>query len=130
MGYGIGGLATLLPFVAGVSAPIFLHDNIGSVCAALGVCWIVGVQFTLYKRINALYAKASLPLPLNAHWVVIPGLNLIAGLRSVHFLSEVHARNRGELTSHDVLAKLFPVIGKETLTAKEVVTKPALWIRL
>lgn len=128
-GLGRGALFALGPFTLGLFLTAFVPRSLASWTASFAVAWIVGIQFTLYRRINALFASRNEPEPLNPHWVVLPGLNLIAGLRGVHFLAVFWARERGE-SEDDWLAARLPFLGTDTLTAIEFFTSPRLWVNL
>lgn len=101
-GYGWSGTLCLLPFVLGVAIPPALAVFDPDVPSwfgwffLLGVAWIYIVQFRLYCTVNQLYRNAGLKEPLIVWWLFIPGLNLIVGLRQIHFLSEYWARLQGQ----------------------------------
>ncbi len=61
----------------------------------VGVVWIYIVQFKLYRTVNELYRQAGMKEPLVVWWIFIPGLNLIVGLRQIHFLSQFWAKEQG-----------------------------------
>lgn len=126
-GEGPGGLGALLPFVVGVTSPLYLPTGgPAEVGVAAGVLWIVSVQYYLYRRINALMvAKGNSP-PLTPWWIVIPGFNLVVGLRSVHFLNLAFGGERDA----DPVVGLFPFLGKETLGLWELIVTPSLWLQL
>lgn len=109
-GYGWSGTLSLLPFVLGVAVPQALRlfdpdvpDWFGWF-SLLGVVWIYIVQFKLYRTINQLYCQAGLKAPLTVWWMFVPGLNLVVGLRQIHFLSEYWAKKR-EITVKDPIAE-------------------------
>ncbi|PXF48627.1 hypothetical protein BWQ96_01479 [Gracilariopsis chorda] len=126
-GEGPGGVGALLPFVLGVTSPLYLPTGgPAEVGVAAGVLWIVSVQYYLYRRINALMvAKGNTP-PLTPWWIVIPGFNLVVGLRSVHFLSLAFGAKRDA----DPVIDIFPFLGKETLGLWELVVTPSLWLQV
>lgn len=61
----------------------------------LGIAWIYIVQFKLYRTVNELYRQAGMKEPLVVWWIFVPGLNLIVGLRQIHFLSQFWAKEQG-----------------------------------
>lgn len=75
----------------------------------LGVVWIYIVQFKLYRTINSLYRQAGMKEPLVVWWIFVPGLNLIVGLRQIHFLSQFWAREKGMIVK-DALAENLPFL--------------------
>lgn len=93
---------------------------------AAGIAWIVAIQFTLYRRVNELMLERDGYEPLVPWWVVVPGFNLVAGLRSVHFLSVVW----GFPPDDDPLVNFFPCLGVRTLGTLELATTPSLWVKL
>lgn len=117
-GKGWSGAVCLLPFVLGILVPqalrIFDPDVPGwfGWFSLLGVVWIYIVQFRLYRTVNALYMEAGLQPPLIVWWMFIPGLNLVVGLRQIHFLSQYWAQQRGQ-TIEDPIAKNLPIFFSE-----------------
>lgn len=113
-GQGWSGNLCLLPFVLGVTLPPLLAKFDPDVPPSfawfflLGIVWIYIVQFRLYRKVNQLYREEGLPEPLVVWWVFIPGLNLVVGLRQIHFLSEYWARKR-ELDHPDPVASFLPL---------------------
>ena len=99
-GNGWSGTLCLLPFVLGIAIPQLLwrlDPDVGSWFgwfSLLGIVWIYIVQFRLYRTINQLYCQEGLKAPLVVWWIFVPGLNLIVGLRQIHFLSEFWARKQ------------------------------------
>ena len=97
-GRGWSGALCLIPFVLGVVVPQLLWRFDPDVppefgwLSLLGIVWIYIVQFRLYRDTNALYRAEGRPEPLAVWWLFVPGLNLIVGLRQIHFLSEYWAR--------------------------------------
>ncbi len=95
------GAVCLIPFVLGIALPLLLAvfdpDVPGWFArfSFLGVLWIYIVQFRLYREINRLYIAEGWHPPLVSWWIVVPGFNLIVGLRQIHFLSEYWARLSG-----------------------------------
>jgi hypothetical protein len=114
-GYGWSGTLCLLPFVLGVAIPqllwIFDPDVPGwfGWFSLLGILWIYLVQFKLYQTVNQLYEQEGLPKPLVVWWIIIPGLNLVVGLRQIHFLSEYWARKQ-KIEVNDPLADNIPLL--------------------
>ncbi|MDM9379106.1 hypothetical protein QUB80_00085 [Chlorogloeopsis sp. ULAP01] len=114
-GYGWTGIMCLAPFVLGVAVPqalrLFDPDVPGwfGWFSLLGIVWIYIVQFRLYKTVNELYLQAGMKEPLVVWWLFVPGLNLIVGLRQIHFLSQYWAKKQGT-SIHDALAESIPLL--------------------
>ena len=112
-GKGWSGTLCLAPFVLGVIIPqllrIFDPDVPGwfGWFSMLGIAWIYIVQFRLYRDINELYRQAGIKEPLVVWWIFVPGLNLIVGLRQIHFLSQYWAMKQG-ITVNDLVADNIP----------------------
>jgi hypothetical protein len=100
-GKGWSGALCLLPFGLGVVIPqalrLFDPDVPGwfGWFSLVGIVWIYIVQFRLYNTVNELYRQAGMKAPLTIWWLFVPGLNLIVGLRQIHFLSEFWAEQSG-----------------------------------
>jgi hypothetical protein len=109
-GFGWSGTLSLAPFLLGIAVPqalrIFDPDVPGwfGWFSLLGIVWIYIVQFKLYKTVNQLYSQAQMKEPLVVWWLFVPGLNLIVGLRQIHFLSQFWAREQ-EIIVKDYLAE-------------------------
>ncbi|MBV6621736.1 MAG: hypothetical protein KI793_02085 [Rivularia sp. (in: Bacteria)] len=114
-GYGWSGIKCLAPFLLGVAVSqilrIFDPDVPGwfGWFSLLGIIWIYISQYRLYKTVNQLYRDAGMKEPLIVWWIFIPGLNLIVGLRQIHFLSEYWA-NKQNIAVSDFLAKSIPFL--------------------
>lgn len=114
-GSGWSGAFCLLPFVLGVSIPLALRlwdpDVPGwfGWLSLLGVIWIYIVQFRLYRAVNTLYREAGMKEPLVVWWLFVPGLNLVVGLRQIHFLSQFWAKQQGN-EQPDPLAQALPLL--------------------
>ena len=129
---GAGGYGTLFPFVYGIliGFPMtLLHIPGGELLIEAAGAWILLGQINLYKRVNELCMeeediKAKLGLedpPLYEWWAILPPpLDVVVGLRQVHFLSEFWRVKRGYTYEKDVIAEeLFPFISmKERFTLK------------
>ncbi|MEM9009167.1 MAG: hypothetical protein AAGE59_37385 [Cyanobacteria bacterium P01_F01_bin.86] len=106
------GALCIIPFVVGIVLPLALAQfdpDVPSWFASLsfsGVIWIYIVQFRLYQEINRLYEAEGLKAPLVSWWIIVPGLNLIVGLRQIHFLSEYWARQSGNPAPDSVAERL------------------------
>lgn len=109
------GAVCLIPFVLGIAVPLLLAQFDPDVpswfgwLGFLGVLWIYIVQFRLYREVNRLYVREGLKPPLVTWWIVVPGLNLIVGLRQIHFLSQYWAMKRGE-SAPDKLVEAVPFL--------------------
>ncbi|MEG4068297.1 hypothetical protein QUA42_13400 [Microcoleus sp. Pol11C2] len=114
-GSGWSGTLCLLPFVLGVAVPqalrIFDPDVPGwfGWFSFLGIAWIYIVQFKLYNTVNELYRQEGIKEPLTVWWIFVPGLNLVVGLRQIHFLSQFWARKQG-IEVKDNLAESIPFL--------------------
>lgn len=134
---GCGGYGTLFPFVFGViiGFPMqLLHIPGGELIIKSAAIWILLGQVNLYRRVNELCeeAKEELSLeeaPLHGWWAVLPPpLDVVVGLRQVHFLSEYWRVKRGDPYDKDIIAEeLFPFISSQRFTLKEFVTQPSRW---
>lgn len=122
---GPGGYVALGPFGAAlVAAAALPAGGPAEAAAAFAVAWIVGVQYGLYGRINTVCEREGLGSPLTPAWVVVPGFNLVVGLRSIHFLAKAWG------SGDDWVVERFPFLGKDTLGVVELLTTPKLWIKL
>ena len=113
-GSGWSGTLCLLPFVLGVAIPQVLrlsHSAPGWIgwLSFLGIAWIYIVQFKLYRTVNELYRQGGMKEPLVVWWIFVPGLNLIVGLRQIHFLSQFWANQQG-ITVKDAIAESIPFL--------------------
>ena len=114
-GTGWSGTLCLFPFVLGVAIPqalrIFDPDVPGwfGWFSFLGIAWIYIVQFKLYNTVNQLYREEGIKEPLIVWWIFVPGLNLIVGLRQIHFLSQFWAMKQG-IEVKDNLAESLPFL--------------------
>lgn len=152
---GCGGYGTLFPFVYGViiGFPLTLLDvPIGETILQLAGFWILAGQVNLYRRVNELcfedekirkeilsdltfpgeedQAKSDeAEPPLHAWWALLPPpLDVVVGLRQVHFLSEYWRVVRGDPYNKDVIAEeLFPFISSKRFTLKQFLRKPSNW---
>ncbi|KAL9183668.1 hypothetical protein ACHAXT_004524 [Thalassiosira profunda] len=138
---GCGGYGTLFPFVYGflIGFPMTLLQIPGgeTLIQAAGA-WILLGQINLYKRVNELLmeeddVKAELGLtepPLYEWWAVLPPpLDVVVGLRQVHFLSQFWRVKRGYAAEKDVIAEeLFPFISMpQRFTLKQFFRRPRHW---
>ena len=135
---GCGGFGTLLPFVFGIllGFPLsLLHLPGGETLIQAASAWILLGQVNLYRRVNELCEEAKDELgmtegPLWEWWALLPPpIDVIVGLRQVHFLSEYWRIQRGEAYDKDILAEeLFPFISaKERFTLKQFFRTPSMW---
>lgn len=106
------GAVCLVPFVLGIAVPLLLAAFDPDVpawfgrFAFLGIGWIYIVQFRLYQEINRLYVAEGWSPPLVSWWIIVPGFNLLVGLRQIHFLSEYWARKSGVPTADPVAERI------------------------
>ena len=93
-GEGWSGNLCVLPFVLGVIFPQVLWildpdvDSWFGWFSLSGIVWIYIVELRLYRTVNQLYRREEENEPLVIWWLFVPGLNIIAGLRQIHFLSQ------------------------------------------
>ncbi len=135
---GCGGYGTLFPFVYGIiiGFPLqLLHIPGGETLVDAAGLWILLGQVNLYRRVNELCdeMKEELGLgdepPLYTWWALLPPpLDVVVGLRQVHFLSEYWRVKRGESYDKDIVAEeLFPFISSPRFTLKEFFRTPSKW---
>ena len=138
---GCGGYGTLFPFVYGILIGFpasFLHIPGGEFLVEAAGAWILLGQINLYYRVNELCTesedmKSELGLtegPLVEWWAVLPPpLDVVVGLRQVHFLSEYWRVKRGCAKEDDIIAEtLFPFISlPEKFTLKQFFRRPKHW---
>ncbi|MGA1476423.1 MAG: hypothetical protein ACO4AI_14945 [Prochlorothrix sp.] len=91
-GTGLWGSQVMLPFMVGTGLPLVLYvfdpDVPVAFCGGsiVGLAWIVGMQWYLYRVINQLYCEGGQPAPLRVAWVWVPGLNLVVGCQQIRVL--------------------------------------------
>ena len=138
---GAGGYGTLFPFVYGViiGFPLSLLPLPGSgLVLESAALWILLGQVNLYRRVNELCLedpegelaqKLKGEAPLHAWWALLPPpLDVVVGLRQVHFLAEYWRIQRGDEYDKDIIAEdLFPFISSPRFTLKEFVRTPSKW---
>ena len=135
---GCGGYGTLFPFVYGVliGFPLkLLHIPIGDFFVEAAALWILLGQVNLYRRVNELCLEKNLGLgangeaPLYSWWALLPPpLDVVVGLRQVHFLSEYWRIVRQEPYDKDAIAEdLFPFISAPSFTLKQFFRTPSMW---
>ena len=113
----LGGAGTLLD-VPGSSALI----EAGSV-------WILLGQVNLYRRVNEILSEDGSEPPLYAWWALLPPpLDVVVGVRQVHFLARHWARARGvEWEGDSVAERYFPFISAPRFTLREFARTPSMW---
>lgn len=135
---GFGGYGTLILFswcvvlgglgtVAGVPHADAIID--------FGAVWILASQVNLYKRVNELLTEESAGAqrleepPLYAWWALLPPpLDVVVGLRQVHFLARYWAGVRGDAWDGDAVAEeYFPFISEERFTLRKFFRTPSMW---
>jgi len=138
---GAGGYGTLFPFVYGVliGFPLsLLHIPLGETIVQLSGAWILASQLNLYRRVNEMCTedekiRNKLGLeepPLWEWWALLPPpMDVVVGLRQVHFLAKYWEIKRGYGLSKDLVADdLFPFISlTDRLTLKQFFRKPCHW---
>lgn len=109
------GAVCLLPFITGILFPQILWrldpdvDPWFGWFSLLGLAWIYIVQFRLYRNVNRMYRDAGWDKPLTVWWMFIPGLNLLVGLRQIHFLSEYWAKQQ-DVEVNDPVVRSLPFL--------------------
>ena len=131
-----GGFGTLLPFTwcfilgnALSLGPLHLIDA-GNFVTGLGGAWVLAGQVNLYLRVNDMCEERFGTRPLWAWWALLPPpIDVVVGLRQVHFLAKYWADVRGEEWTKDVIAEeLFPFISEEKrFTLTEFISEPRRW---
>jgi len=134
---GCGGYGTLFPFVYGIliGFPLkLLFIPFGDTIIELSGLWILLGQVNLYRRVNEICSDKQKELglsepPLYSWWALLPPpLDVVVGLRQVHFLSEYWRIVRGDEFEKDVVAEnLFPFISSERFTLKQFFRTPKQW---
>mmetsp|Transcript_23120 Transcript_23120/g.48157 ORF Transcript_23120/g.48157 Transcript_23120/m.48157 type:complete len:429 (-) Transcript_23120:158-1444(-) len=138
---GCGGYGTLFPFVYGVIVgfPLsVLGIPLGDLLLESAAFWILAGQVNLYRRVNELCTEdetimKSLNLtqaPLYEWWALLPPpLDVVVGLRQVHFLSEYwRVIRQNESEGKDVIAQdLFPFISSDRFTLRQFFLEPKRW---
>ena len=131
---GCGGYGTLFPFVflflIGLSTSwIPVVNEISGPCIEIGSIWILLGQVNLYRRVNELCKEEFQEEPLHSWWALLPPpLDVVVGLRQVHFLAKYWASIRKEPFEKDVFADtLFPFISSERFTLRQFVQEPRRW---
>ena len=83
-------------------------------------------QVNLYRRVNELLAEDGGAPPLYAWWALLPPpLDVVVGLRQVHFLARHWAAVRGEEWQGDPVAeRYFPFISAPRFTLREFARTP------
>ena len=131
---GCGGYGTLYPFVYA-----FLIGGAGSIAGVpgsdtlveAGALWILLGQVNLYRRVNELYEEIepTAEPPLHAWWALLPPpLDVVVGLRQVHFLAKYWTERRGEAWRGDPVAEeYFPFIAEPRFTLREFARTPSMW---
>ncbi|MEM1367834.1 MAG: hypothetical protein AAGG02_07410 [Cyanobacteria bacterium P01_H01_bin.15] len=121
LGKGWSGALCLVPFVLGVAVPQLLwrlDPDVPPVfgwLSLLGIVWIYIVQFRLYRTVNQLFREVGQVAPLRVWWLFVPGLNLVVGLRQIHFLSQYWGLQHGQKVEPDPLAESLPFLFSEKM---------------
>lgn len=139
-GDGFGGAAVVAPFALGLTAGVAGELLSGSLersllgeldaysgCFWAGFAWIYLCQFLLYVRVNRLYKERGDEAPLSVWGLLLPGYNLVTGIRQIHFLARFDAEARGEEPLADPFCAEFPFTTKPELGIVELLTRPGLW---
>jgi len=114
-----GGFFSVVPFMQPVGAAIL------QTAGAL----LLMSQVNLYVRVNDLCEEAGLERPLHPWWALLPPpIDVVVGLRQVHFLALYATKARGEEWKGDRIAEdLFPFIASERFTLEQFFREPRRW---
>ena len=96
---------------------------------------LTSTAVNLYKRVNELLTEESAASqrlaepPLYAWWALLPPpLDVVVGLRQVHFLAKYWAGVRGDEWQEDKVAEYyFPFIAAERFTLRKFFRTPSMW---
>jgi len=135
---GCGGYGTLFPFVWGLLLGFALRlvglEDAGNTSIEAGSLWILLGQINLYRRVNEACAAAPPEVsdgkPVLWEWWALlpPPIDVIVGVRQVHFLARAAAAERGEAWEGDAVAEeYFPFISAPRFSLKEFARSPRLW---
>ena len=131
---GCGGYGTLLPFVwlfliGGMTSVIPFVNQLSGPCFEAGGLWILLGQVNLYRRVNELCTEVGDEEPLHPWWALLPPpLDVVVGLRQVHFLAKYWAKIRTEDFQEDIFADiLFPFISSPRFSLRQFVFEPKRW---
>ena len=114
-GGGWSGRVCVLPSILGVIFPQvlwILDPDVGSWFgwfSLSGIVWIYIVEWRLYRTVNQLYRQEYGNEPLVIWWLFVPGLNIITGLRQIHFLSQYWAEKQN-ISVKDPIAENIPLL--------------------
>ena len=129
---GAGGYGTLLLFswcilLGGLGSVVGVPGASGLIEA--GAFWILLSQVNLYKRVNELLSERGGEPPVWAWWALLPPpLDVVVGLRQVHFLAKYWCEVRGDEWQGDQVAEeYFPFISAPRFTLKEFARTPSMW---
>ena len=117
-----GGFFSLLPLTEGFSELILRTAGV----------LLLASQVNLYCRVNELCEEVGIDRPLHPWWALLPPpLDVVVGLRQVHYLALYATKIREEEWQRDKVAEeWFPFISSERFTLKEFVREPRRWFRL
>jgi hypothetical protein len=133
---GCGGYGTLFPFVYALMigtpmaiVPFGPIHNLGATIVEGGGLWILLSQLNLYRRVNELYEESGESAPLHPWWAILPPpLDVVVGLRQVHFLARYWSKRRGEENKKDYVSEeLFPFIASPRFTLVQFAKEPRRW---
>ncbi len=129
---GCGGYGTLFPFVYCIllgGAGTLLDVPGSSALIEAGSVWILLGQVNLYRRVNEILSEDGSEPPLYAWWALLPPpLDVVVGVRQVHFLARHWARARGvEWEGDSVAERYFPFISAPRFTLREFARTPSMW---
>jgi len=130
---GFGGYGTLLTFtylfLLSLLCRVTDHPGAADAFFEVASVWILATQVNLYVRVNELCKKAGMEPPVHAWWAILPPpIDVVVGLRQVHFLAQLKAKNRGVTPDPEPVAEeFFPFIGSERFTLEEFVRQPRRW---
>eukprot|EP00931_Biecheleriopsis_adriatica_P073318 TRINITY_DN47626_c0_g1_i1.p1 TRINITY_DN47626_c0_g1~~TRINITY_DN47626_c0_g1_i1.p1 ORF type:complete len:350 (-),score=68.77 TRINITY_DN47626_c0_g1_i1:421-1470(-) len=134
---GCGGYGTLFPFVfsllLGFALCLLGFEETGSLFIGAGSLWILLGQINLYRRVNEIIASqpsVNGGEPVLWEWWALlpPPIDVIVGVRQVHFLAKAQAAARGESWEKDIVAEeWFPFISAPRFSLLEFACRPSMW---
>mmetsp|Transcript_8102 Transcript_8102/g.16356 ORF Transcript_8102/g.16356 Transcript_8102/m.16356 type:complete len:487 (+) Transcript_8102:93-1553(+) len=134
---GAGGYGTLVGFsyavIIGLPLSLLpLTEGLGNLVLQTAGILLLASQVNLYVRVNELCEDVGLGKPLHSWWALLPPpLDVVVGLRQVHYLALYATKVRGEDWKGDKVAEeWFPFISSERFTLEEFVREPRRWFRL
>ena len=134
---GAGGYGTLVGFsyaviFGGIFSLLPLTEGFGELILRGAGILLLASQVNLYVRVNELCEEVGMERPLHPWWALLPPpLDVVVGLRQVHYLALYATKVREEEWKGDFVAEeWFPFISSERFTLEEFVREPKRWFGL